>query len=176
MPVYNNGQKIIYSVIENSVLGYSTRIDGYNIINTRTPKTTSATVTKQWDDQQNQDGLRPVTVKVQLYANGQKYGNVIKLSDTSKWTYTWMNLPVMKNGNKVTYSVKEVSVPKGYTVSVDQNNHGNMIIINSHMPVSRVQNKVKTGDSTNYMKYILDAGISGLVIFIWLFMKCKKTI
>ncbi|BBH27324.1 hypothetical protein SG0102_22580 [Intestinibaculum porci] len=142
LPVYNNGQKIIYSVTENSVLGYSTSIDGYNIINTRTSKTTSATVTKQWDDQQNQDGLRPVTVKVQLYANGQKYGNVIKLSDTSKWTYTWINLPVMKNGNKVTYSVKEVSVPKGYTVSVDQNNHGNMIIINSHMPVSRVQNKV----------------------------------
>lgn len=132
-------------------------------------------MTKQWSDDNNQDGKRPSSIKVQLYANDEMYGDAVNVTQNSKWTYTWRNLPAKKNGKTIAYNVKE-DVPEGYTATYDTSNQGNMIVINSHMPISRVQTKVKTGDSTNYMKYVLAAGISGLVIFIWLFMKRKKTI
>ena len=77
LPVYKDGQKVVYTVTEDKVDNYTTKIDGTTITNTYKPGKTSLTVTKNWKDANNQDGLRPKTIKVQLYAGDQKVGKAV---------------------------------------------------------------------------------------------------
>lgn len=45
---------------------YSTTIDGTTITNKYTPGKTSAIVTKNWEDNNNQDGKRSKSIEVEL--------------------------------------------------------------------------------------------------------------
>ena len=150
LPVYKNGQKIIYTVTEDTVANYSTAIDGTTITNTYKPGKTSLTVTKKWADAENQDGLRPKTIKVQLYADGQELGKVVELSEDNKWTYTFSELDEKKDGKAVQYTVKETEVPEGYTQTVEATNPGQVVITNSRTPSkTRVQVTKKWDDANN---------------------------
>ena len=97
-----------YIVTENIVKGYSTDIKGYDIENNCTPKKTSVTVTKRWNDSNDKDKIRPDSIKVQLYANGEKKGEAVQLKAENKWSYTWKDLPQKENGKDIKYTVKEV--------------------------------------------------------------------
>ncbi|EHI73739.1 collagen-binding protein, peptidoglycan linked protein (LPXTG motif) [Streptococcus criceti] len=55
---------ITYTVTEDTVADYTTTYDGYNITNNYTPGKTSLTVTKVWDDNNDQDGIRPDTIGI----------------------------------------------------------------------------------------------------------------
>lgn len=150
LPVYKKGQKIIYTVTEDTVANYTTTIDGTTITNTYKPGKTSLTVTKKWDDAENQDGLRPKTIKVQLYADGQELGKVVELSEDNKWTYTFSDLDEKKDGKAVQYTVKETEVPEGYTQTVESTNPGQVVITNSHTPSkTKVQVTKKWDDANN---------------------------
>ena len=133
LPEFENGKKISYTVTEDQVKDYSTTVDGYNLTNSYTPAKTSVSVTKAWNDNNNQDGSRPNEVKVQLYANGEKSGNEVTLNAANKWTHTWTELAEKSNKKTVQYSVKEVGTVKGYTSSVNGKN-GNFIVTNTHTP------------------------------------------
>lgn len=54
---YANGSAITYAVTEDSVDNYTATINGYDITNNYTPGKTSLTVTKVWDDSDDQDGF-----------------------------------------------------------------------------------------------------------------------
>lgn len=133
LPEFENGKKISYTVTEDQVKDYSTTVDGYNLTNSYTPAKTSVSVTKAWNDNNNQDGSRPNEVKVQLYANGEKSGNEVTLNAANKWTHTWTELAEKSNKKTVQYSVKEVGTVKGYTSSVNGKN-GNFTVTNTHTP------------------------------------------
>ena len=133
LPEFENGKKISYTVTEDQVKDYSTTVNGYNLTNSYTPAKTSVSVTKAWNDNNNQDGSRPNEVKVQLYANGEKSGNEVTLNAANKWTHTWTGLAEKSNKKTVQYSVKEVGTVKGYTSSVNGKN-GNFIVTNTHTP------------------------------------------
>ncbi len=148
LPKYENGQEVKYSVTENAVEAYNTKIEGYNIKNSYTPKKTSVTVTKSWDDANNQDGKRPDSVKVQLYGDGNKVGNEVELTD-GNWTYTWNNLPEKKAGKTIKYTVKEVGTADGYTTSYSDENQGNIVITNKHVPETTSVEGQKTWDDSN---------------------------
>ncbi|MEB8141094.1 Cna B-type domain-containing protein, partial [Enterococcus faecalis] len=81
-----------------------------------------------------QDGLRPNSVKVQLYANGKAEGEAIELSDGNQWSYTWVDLAEKAKGETIQYTVKEVSDVPGYTSEVEDSNLGNVTITNTHTP------------------------------------------
>ena len=150
LPVYKKGQKIIYTVTEDTVANYSTAIDGTTITNTYKPGKTSLTVTKKWDDAENQDGLRPKTIKVQLYADGQKLGKEVELSEDNKWSYTFSDLDEKKDGKTIQYTVKETKVPEGYTQTVEATNLGQVVISNTHTPSkTKVQLTKKWDDAEN---------------------------
>ena len=134
LPKYQNGQLINYTVTENEVSDYSTTIDGTNITNSYTPGKTSVTVTKAWDDKNNQDGLRPGSIQVQLYADGKAVGAAIDLTENKDWTYTWSDLDQKASGKTIVYTVKELTAVEGYTTSIDDSEQGNVIITNSHTP------------------------------------------
>jgi len=150
LPVYKNGQKIIYTVTEDIVANYTATIDGTTITNTYKPGKTSLTVTKKWDDAENQDGLRPKTIKVQLYADGQKLGKEVELSEDNKWSYTFSDLDEKKDGKTIQYTVKETEVPEGYTQTVEATNPGQVVISNTHTPSkTKVQVTKKWDDANN---------------------------
>ena len=150
LPVYKNGQKLVYTVTEDTVANYSTAIDGSTITNTYKPGKTSVTVTKKWADAENQDGLRPKSIKVQLYANDQKSGKEVELSADNDWTYTFSDLDEKKAGQAIQYTVKEIEVPKGYTQTVEATNPGQVVISNTHTPSkTKVQVTKKWEDANN---------------------------
>ncbi|UDM48173.1 Cna B-type domain-containing protein (plasmid) [Enterococcus faecalis] len=144
LPKYQNGQLINYTVTENEVSDYSTTIDGTNITNSYTPGKTSVTVTKAWDDKNNQDGLRPGSIQVQLYADGKAVGAAIDLTENKDWTYTWSDLDQKASGKTIVYTVKELTAVEGYTTSIDDSEQGNVVITNSHTPETTAIKGTKT--------------------------------
>ena len=84
---YAGGKEIVYSITETDVTDYSAEIDGLTIINHYDPETTSVKVTKVWDDEDDQDGIRPETVTINLLANGNIVsGKSLVLSEDNNWT------------------------------------------------------------------------------------------
>ena len=148
LPEFENGKKISYTVTEDQVKDYSTTVNGYNLTNSYTPAKTSVSVTKAWNDNNNQDGSRPNEVKVQLYANGEKSGNEVTLNAANKWTHTWTELAEKSNKKTVQYSVKEVGTVKGYTSSVNGKN-GNFTVTNTHTPSTTTVSGTKTWKDNN---------------------------
>ena len=63
----------------------------------------------------------------------RKKGEAVQLKAENKWSYTWKDLPQKENGKDIKYTVKKVGKLKGYTVKVDDKNHGNIIITNTHI-------------------------------------------
>ena len=72
LAAYANGQKITYTVTEDAVAGYTSTVDGYNVTNNHTPATVKVSGTKTWKDNNNQDGIRPSSITVNLLANGDR--------------------------------------------------------------------------------------------------------
>ena len=150
LPKYNNGKQIVYTVTEDTVANYSAAIDGTTITNSYKPGKTSVTVTKRWEDNNDQDGKRPNTIKVQLYADGKAQGKEVELSAKNNWTHTFSNLPLKAKGKEIQYQVKEVGTVKGYTSTVDDSNKGNVVITNSRTPeVTKVAVKKIWDDADN---------------------------
>lgn len=129
LPKYAKGKEITYTVTEDAVDGYTTESDGYNFINTHQPETTEITVTKTWDDADNQDGKRPESITVILLANGaEKDRQTVTADEAGNWTYTFKDLPKYENGEEITYTVSEDTVTD-YTTTYDGSN-----ITNSYTP------------------------------------------
>lgn len=99
-------------------------------------ETTSISVTKVWNDGNNQDKLRPESVTVTLYANGTVAGQTLTLNAANGWKGTFTDLAKndSDNNNKaISYTVKENSVD-GYTASITGDAANGFVITNSHIP------------------------------------------
>ncbi|MCF0230472.1 MAG: Cna B-type domain-containing protein, partial [Parasporobacterium sp.] len=115
-------------------------------------------VTKVWKDNDNKARKRPVSIEVQLYADGKAVaGETVKLNKKNNWTYLFSELPEKKaeNGKMVDieYTVKEVNVPSGYKVaySKDKVIDKGLTVTNTYEP----DNGTDTGDSSG-----LPAGVA----------------
>ena len=99
---------------------------------------TSVKVNKMWNDNNDQDGKRSTSVQAQLKANDSATGDPQTLDNDNKWTYTWNKLPKYKNGELITYTVDEVTVPSEYnkSISTNQKSDGTFeyVITNSYTP------------------------------------------
>ncbi|WP_314180299.1 Cna B-type domain-containing protein [Abiotrophia defectiva] len=149
LPKFAAGQAVVYTITEDAVAEYSTQVEGYNLTNSHTPGQTSLTVTKQWQDQGDQDGLRPSQIQVQLYADGVASGSPVTLTAANNWVYTWSGLAEKANGKTIEYSVKEVDQPSGYTSTISQVSPGNVLIVNQHTPATTEVKGQKTWDDAN---------------------------
>lgn len=123
---YENGKEIQYSVSEEVVSGYKPEVNGYNITNTHIPETINLSGQKTWEDNNNQDGIRPASIGIILKADGTQYRTAT--ASAPNWDYSFTNLPKYKNGTEIKYTIDEVEVPK-YTKSVD-----GLDITNTHEP------------------------------------------
>ena len=147
LPKYSSGNKIVYTITEDAVGDYATVIDGYNITNTYTPAKTSVSVTKSWDDANNQDRKRPTSVKVQLLANGIAVdGSETILKADNNWTHTWTDLDVNKDGAAIAYTVEETDITEGYTPVITGDMTTGYTVTNSYTPETTSVKGVKIWD------------------------------
>lgn len=132
-----SGQTIQYIVEEVSeVMGYTTTCEitvdaqgnyTVKITNVLTGKVDIAG-TKEWDDDNNRDGIRPDSVQLKIYENAIADANLVKIviveqgeSTGNVWNWRVEDLPVYdKFGRPITYIVVEDPVPEGYTASAPQ--------------------------------------------------------
>ena len=77
LPKYESGKEIKYTIKElDTISGYESKIESdkdgnFILTNTHAVELINKTVAKIWNDSNNQDGIRPNEVKVQLLANGK---------------------------------------------------------------------------------------------------------
>ena len=108
---------------------------GFVVTNKRTPEMVDISVSKSWDDSNNQDGKRVGEVEVQLYADGCAVaGKVLKLNEGNGWKGTFIELDKYQNGKKISYTVKETTNVDGYTASVSGNAENGYVITNKYTP------------------------------------------
>ena len=79
------------------------------ITNSYKPELTEIPVTKVWDDNDDEDHLRPASITVSLLANGEVVEER-KITSKDGWAYTFEELPVYADGKKITYTVIEKTV------------------------------------------------------------------
>ena len=143
LPMYSGGQPIVYTWTEEQVEGYTaaSAVSGTTttITNTHEPGTVDLTVTKVWDDADNQDGLRPDSVTVTL-----SDGTQLTLSEDNAWTATVTGLPVYEGGQMIEYTWAEEPVP-GYTLSAETDGSA-AVLTNTHEPETAALSVAKVWD------------------------------
>lgn len=140
------GKKIIYSVKEVPVPGYTSEVtgdaeQGFLINNKRKPETPPPTpserfieipVEKIWKDDGHED-KRPTEITVTLYADGARTNETLVLSAANEWKGVFRHLPEKKDGNVITYTVKETEV-KGYESVRTGNQSDGFVLTNTYKP------------------------------------------
>ena len=132
LPVYEKGKKISYSVTENSVNGYTSKIERitgeagkttnweYKITNTPGNNKINLVVNKTWNDDSNRDGLRDTVEKIVLslqksVKSGKDYSDFEEIEkypvptedQTTNWEKTWKDLDKYAYGELIRYRVVE---------------------------------------------------------------------
>ena len=134
LPMYANGQQIAYTWTENNLPeGYAltdTVVEGTvtTLTNTHAPETVSLTVRKIWNDNENQDGVRPGSLTVTL-SDGQS----VTLNRGNNWEATIENLPKYANGQEISYRWTESALPEGYTLTGNSTDGTVTTLTNTHV-------------------------------------------
>lgn len=143
LPVYQNGQKVTYTLTESTVDGYTTdvRDNGhtFTITNTHIPAVVNVDVTKVWTDGENQDGNRPDSISVILTGNdGNRYTATITAANN--WKYTFSKLPKFFNeGTQIEYTLAE-DAASGYSNVIEKKDNYTFVLTNKYIPVTKVWN------------------------------------
>lgn len=133
LPQYEAGKEITYSIKEVDVpAGYESSVTGQVVTNNYTPKTVVLSGTKVWKDNNNQDGKRTTSVKVQIL-NGDKVVQEIEVSEATGWKFESKALPKYENGKEIKYTVKETAMTE-YKATITTDKDGKYTITNEHTP------------------------------------------
>lgn len=132
---YKDGNEIKYTVAEDEIPQYTTSIavngNVVTVTNTHIPEITLRNISVVWEDNNDQDGLRPDTVSVKLKGN-DKFIDSSELNEDVKWKHSFTKLPVRENGNEITYTAEENEIP-GYTTTIEKTDTG-YVFTNTHIP------------------------------------------
>lgn len=101
-------------------------------------------VTKQWYDGNDRDGLRPASVTVKLFCDGNDTGRTLTLSAANNWNGVFRELRDYNNGQKHVYTVAEDPVPNGYASKITTDAATGFNIANTHTPETLTVSGTKT--------------------------------
>ncbi len=149
LPVYQNGHKIQYKITEDAVDNYIAEYDDYNVTNTLHEGETSVTVMKDWEDAEDQDGIRPESITVGLWADGVKTDDTLILSEDNNWEDSFEEIAANADGTKIVYTVEEISVDDKYETEITGNATEGFVITNSYTPAVTEAPGSKTWDDQN---------------------------
>lgn len=116
LPLPYDGDLTVYTWKEPEIEGYEivgNAVDTEDehltrLINRHEIETASITVTKIWNDEDDRDGLRPESVTLSLLANGEQVNSAALTGEGNTWTYTFTEMPVYEDGQRIAYTVDEV--------------------------------------------------------------------
>jgi hypothetical protein len=174
----DHGTEIKYSVDEVLPDGYTKTITGYDITNKHNPEKTSVSVKKAWEDDDNRDNLRPVSIKVRLMVDANadivapdaEAGEaaetrsaknvapvadaVVTLDESNDWSYTWSELDKYKSqGTLIRYTVEEVDPDENYLepriTMLEADGGMDYIITNTHNIIETQASVKKIWDDGN---------------------------
>ncbi|HEY4538011.1 MAG TPA: Cna B-type domain-containing protein, partial [Erysipelothrix sp.] len=138
LPKYDKyGQEIEYIVKEQAVLGYETvqdekTLDFENKLILEGDQITERTVKKTWDDQNDNDGIRPEKLRVYLTMKNEE-GKFVRVDngvvlEGPEWQHTFKNLPKYAQGQEIEYGIEE-EIVEGYELVSESNNFE---LVNKH--------------------------------------------
>lgn len=141
------GNNIVYRVKAENPKEYTAKVtgsadDGFVVTYSHEIAKVSATANVTWDDAENQDGIRPASVSLQLKSKveGGEAVNVgdnvtVKADADGNWTKTWTDLPKYNAGKVIEYTVEESGLPEGYTITTTKDEEtGAITLKNSYTP------------------------------------------
>ena len=140
LDIYENNERIVYTVKETDDLdGYESTVSlnpethTFTVTNTHTPETVDISGSKTWNDGDNQDGIRPDSITIRLWADDVEIASkIVKEGANGDWTWSFENLPKYKNGQEIRYTITEDAV-EGYVAKVDDNSYN---VTNTHIPAT----------------------------------------
>ena len=165
LPLYEDGKPITYSVDEVDVPGYTkettataatrtTNGPDYNLTNKHEPEKRAIEGQKIWNDNNNQDGKRPTSIKVKLYKkvgdNNPEYvtEKVVTEGADKAWKWKFENLDKYENKQEIQYTVEE-EVTNGYAGVVTGSMAAGFNITNSYKPETVDISGEKTWEDNN---------------------------
>ena len=113
-----NGSEYNYTVKEKTVDGYTTSYDKEkpnNITNTIKQEKIDGKGTKTWIDA---DGTERPDVSVQLYRDGEKFGDPVKIGSDNKYEFKDLDKYDLTDGHVYRYTVRELGAD-GYITTID---------------------------------------------------------
>lgn len=141
------GNNIVYRVKAEDPEEYTAKVtgsadDGFVVTYSHEIAKVSATANVTWDDAENQDGIRPASVSLQLKSKveGGEAVNVgdnvtVKADADGNWTKTWTDIPKYNAGKVIEYTVEESGLPEGYTITTTKDEEtGAITLKNSYTP------------------------------------------
>ena len=131
------GEAIEYTIEEEAVTGYTpayaVTANGFTVTNTHEADIyENVTIVKAWEDNDNQDGVRPQSITVKLLANSKELATK-ELTAADNWTWTIDKLYVNEDGEAIVYAVEEVEI-EGYATEITGNAADGFIITNTRAP------------------------------------------
>ncbi|MCD8208052.1 MAG: Cna B-type domain-containing protein, partial [Bacteroidales bacterium] len=136
------GARIEYTLQEVDVNaeGYESAISGdmehgYTVTNTYSPEQIDITGTKIWNDAEDQDGLRPDSVTIRLYADGSQVSETaVTAGDNDDWTFTFTGLDKYAAGSEISYTVSEEPVKDYESAEITGSAEDGFTVTNTHTP------------------------------------------
>ena len=127
VPKYDdNQQEYKYSIKEDSNPDYQdiTYSEDSLTVTNGLKKDYDLTITKIWDDNNNEYLVRPKEIKVDILRNGEDYQTITLTGTNNKWTKK-ITVPYYDEQNKkYEYTIKEnVVIPKYGSIAYDQTSH-----------------------------------------------------
>ena len=137
---YKAGKEVVYTVevvgLKGGEDGYTAEITGdagtgFTITATHVPAVAEIKASVNWDDAENQDAIRPEFVEAELYAGDVSTGKKVKLTADNKWTASFGEMDLKKDGKTIDYTLVATKVD-GYDCVVEGSPAKGLILKYSH--------------------------------------------
>ena len=141
-----NGNEIEYTLSEENLNNkfYTSEVNQENKTVTNTfsvpGETVSVTVTKTWNDNNNEAGKRPTSITLKVSGNGKNYTQEVTeanadSSNSNNWVYTFNDLPKYDgNGDEIAYTVDELDLNNDFYIKSSVNQETKTIVNTFQVP------------------------------------------
>ena len=130
MPIYNQyGVKYIYKIVVDTVTDYDFLNIESEVHLVYNPELQALSVSKVWDDNDDQHQVRPDEAVMFVSANSHVYGRVT-VNEESEWKGT-VKVPVRLNKSTASYTWDEESITD-YRISNKQTSGNNTVVTNTY--------------------------------------------
>ena len=140
-----DGHEFKYTITEDSVRGYASKIDGYDVINTINQEKISIDGRKTWIDPERTEHPN---ITINLLRDGTEIKEITLANGTTTYSFDDLDKYDLIDGHIYNYTVNEDEV-KGYTTKQDGNNFTNTIEQDSTVKVEGTKTWVDPEDTVH---------------------------